>query len=96
MKDIDKRNKVDIIKTTLMIAKRKKTFAISQNPIVAVSLPNNDLQAQDIEIKYYTDSVYHSLVYRNNLSFMQLSLSPFKPLHSPPKPHKQKALLKSK
>lgn len=31
-----------------MIAKRKKTFAVSQNPIVAVSLSNNDLQAQDI------------------------------------------------
>ncbi len=31
-----------------MIAKRKKTFAVSQNPIVVVSIPNNDLQPQDI------------------------------------------------
>lgn len=50
-----------------MIAKRKKTFDISLNPIVAVSVDNLNLKADQMQIQYFSDSVYHSLVYCNNL-----------------------------
>jgi hypothetical protein len=55
-----------------MIAQRKKTYCINKNSIVTLPVSNSDIKAEDIEIKYFTDCVYHSLVYSTIFSNMQL------------------------